>query len=208
MLCLYINTATKENHIALIRDNELLIENKWLSNRDETQKLLVSIEELLKTHKKSFDDLTHLFIINGPGGFTSLRVGITIANTISYLTKCKISSNTLFELRAFEIDPKIKDYIIVHSATKREIFIEGKGKYTNNYNDINTQNFNEFLNFLSNNKKTPIIGELIPEHKEQIKTTSTVLQEPDQKAFLELISKAKWKENMIIEPFYGRMGQV
>jgi tRNA threonylcarbamoyl adenosine modification protein YeaZ len=62
---------------------------------------LPAIDALLKTADKSVRDLTHVIVIKGPGLFTGLRVGVTIANTIAYSLQIPIAGvNTMQYLRA------------------------------------------------------------------------------------------------------------
>lgn len=46
--------------------------------------LLVAIDELLKEGGVKLEDLTKIDVNKGPGSFTSLRVGISVANTLNY----------------------------------------------------------------------------------------------------------------------------
>jgi tRNA threonylcarbamoyladenosine biosynthesis protein TsaB len=59
---------------------------KWKS-----QLVLPVIDELLKKNKLDIKDISEISVNTGPGSFTGLRVGITIANALSFT--CSISVN-------------------------------------------------------------------------------------------------------------------
>jgi len=90
MLTLSINTATSETSIALLKEGLLLSEKSWLSHNDEAEKLMPEIDSMFVSEGAGFSDLKKVVVISGPGSFTGLRVGITVANTISYLTGCEL----------------------------------------------------------------------------------------------------------------------
>jgi len=51
----------------------------------KSQMVLPLIEELLKEHNINFSDITSIQVETGPGSFTGLRVGATVANALGYL---------------------------------------------------------------------------------------------------------------------------
>lgn len=51
----------------------------------KSQMVLPMIEELLRLQKLQLSDITEISVATGPGSFTGLRVGATVANTLGYL---------------------------------------------------------------------------------------------------------------------------
>lgn len=51
----------------------------------KSQMVLPLIESLLKEHELKLSDITEIKIAIGPGSFTGLRVGATVANSLGYL---------------------------------------------------------------------------------------------------------------------------
>ena len=56
----------------------------WHADRQLAQSLLGKINELLVSYSVGLEDLSGLLVFRGPGSFTGLRIGITVANTLSY----------------------------------------------------------------------------------------------------------------------------
>jgi len=48
------------------------------------KRFTVKIETLLQTRGKSWADIQGLVCFQGPGSFTGLRIGLTVANALSY----------------------------------------------------------------------------------------------------------------------------
>ncbi len=55
---------------------------------------MVHIEALLKKNQAEFGDLIGIIVFEGPGSFTSLRIGLTVANTIAYAQQIPIVGAT------------------------------------------------------------------------------------------------------------------
>lgn len=89
MKVLYLNTADKIIKMGLIEDNK----SKFIEfeqNNDLAESLSEKIEKFLNENKADFKDLTCLSVFRGPGGFTSLRIGIVTINTMAYLLKIPV----------------------------------------------------------------------------------------------------------------------
>jgi tRNA threonylcarbamoyladenosine biosynthesis protein TsaB len=60
----------------------------WLKEKTgdlKSQNLLPLIEKILKKHKIDLRDLTGIKVNTGPGSFTGLRVGVSVANTLGWV---------------------------------------------------------------------------------------------------------------------------
>ena len=63
-----------------------------------SQVILPLIDHLLSKNKLTLKDLTHLEVNPGPGSYTGLRVGIAIANALSFTLSIPINSLPIGEL--------------------------------------------------------------------------------------------------------------
>ena len=60
-----------------------------------SQKLLVFIEEILKKEGHSMEDISEIEVNTGPGSFTGLRVGVSVANTIGWALGIPVNGKDL-----------------------------------------------------------------------------------------------------------------
>jgi len=127
MVTLAINTASRNTQIALIEDIKVLKEKEWTSANDESEKLMPEIDKLLKSEKLTYTDLDRVVVVKGPGSFTGLRVGVSVANMISYVQKIPVYGvDTFHFIRAKNADKDIE--VIVLLAGRSEIYVQFEDK--------------------------------------------------------------------------------
>lgn len=63
---------------------ELVGEVSWEADRQLAHGLLKKIDEFLAEHDTTHEQLEGLFVFEGPGSFTGLRIGLTVMNTLAY----------------------------------------------------------------------------------------------------------------------------
>jgi len=56
----------------------------------QMEELLPLVDQALKKNRLKLSDLTGVAVRQGPGGFTSLRIGVTTANVLAYALKLPI----------------------------------------------------------------------------------------------------------------------
>jgi tRNA threonylcarbamoyladenosine biosynthesis protein TsaB len=82
-MILTIHTTGMESEIGLVKaDGTAIASQKWESGRGLSDELLGRITELVRANNAVLTDLTGIIIFSGPGSFTSLRIGHTIANAL------------------------------------------------------------------------------------------------------------------------------
>ena len=94
----FIDTSSnKQIRVGLTIDSkEYMVEQPI--DHQKAQVVLPLIEKLLQEHKLILKDITAIEVNPGPGSFTGLRVGITIANTLGFLLKIPINKKNVGEL--------------------------------------------------------------------------------------------------------------
>lgn len=84
MLTLTIRTDNPEAEVGLFEDSKKLAYETWHAHRELSITLHDKIEELLKGQGKMLHDLRGIVCFQGPGSFTGLRIGLTVANAMAY----------------------------------------------------------------------------------------------------------------------------
>lgn len=84
MLILTIRTDKPEAEVGLYDNDKQLAYVTWQAHRALAETLLQKIEDELKKLDKSWKDIEGIVCFQGPGSFTGLRIGLTVANTLSY----------------------------------------------------------------------------------------------------------------------------
>ena len=82
ILCL--RTDSPEATIELWDGEKRVAIKTWEAGRQLSAQLLPEIDRLLAGRKKTWNDLSGIIVFRGPGSFTGLRIGATVANAMAY----------------------------------------------------------------------------------------------------------------------------
>ena len=105
-MTLYINTIL-ENKVKVAlqsKQGELVIEKS--GKLREGSKLLALIDKLLKDNKLSWKNIDTIKVADAGGSFSSLRVGVLLANALAYAYRKKLqgeSAQETIKLKNFEV---------------------------------------------------------------------------------------------------------
>lgn len=93
-MILTIRSDKPEAEIALLNGDKKLDEIIWTAHRELGNTIHVKIRELLEKNKHELRDLKGIVCYEGPGSFTGLRIGLTVANTMASELKIPIVGKT------------------------------------------------------------------------------------------------------------------
>jgi tRNA threonylcarbamoyladenosine biosynthesis protein TsaB len=98
MNVLFIDTSNNKEVIVSLHTKDMKETVKQEMDKNKAQIVLPIIETLLIKYTLTFHDLTEIKVQEGPGSFTGLRVGITIANTLGSFLRIPINGRNIGEL--------------------------------------------------------------------------------------------------------------
>lgn len=104
MTILYIDTTTNYLYSAISINNQITGEIKAKLDKDLSVFTLPKIKEMLEDNQVDPKEVDKLLVVNGPGSFTGVRIGVTIAKTYAWSLKKKIS--TVSSLKAMALSAK------------------------------------------------------------------------------------------------------
>lgn len=108
-MVLYIDTCYKILNVALYENDKVLLSYNEKLENNMTDKTLKYVNRLFEETNKDIVLLKKIIVINGPGSFTGIRIGLTIAKiiafslnipiiTVSKLTSMALSSNHKYKV--------------------------------------------------------------------------------------------------------------
>lgn len=111
MKILYLDTSSSFLYCAIVKNDACIGELKLDLQKDLSSLALSEISNLFVTTSTDPNDIDKILVVNGPGSFTGIRVGLTIAKTYAWSLNKKIS--TISSLEAMAISSKGEyDYFI------------------------------------------------------------------------------------------------
>lgn len=90
MLYLTIRTDKPEAEIGLFDGQSKLAYSTWTAHRQLAETINLRIKELMDSQGQSLDKLQGIAVYKGPGSFTGLRIGLSVANALAYSLKIPI----------------------------------------------------------------------------------------------------------------------
>ena len=153
---LFIDTHLDDVIVLLYKDGKI-IKEKILKNVKENSKIIMpTIKEVLNK-----DIPSSIIIVNGPGSFTGVRLGVTIAKTMAYTMDVPIRTITSLECMAINVN----DNRIVAFSDKNGYYIaifDDDCNLVGNYEYLTNNEFNEYA------KKHKVITDVAIDYKKVI----------------------------------------
>ena len=126
-MILFIDTHASLITIALKNKKDLFVKTQE-SEYSHSVFTMPMIESIFKENNLDVHDLKKIIVVNGPGSFTGIRIGLSIAKTMAYALKIDI--NTISSLTAYLVSNDTKE--------KRKAVIEdNKGYYISVFDENN-----------------------------------------------------------------------
>jgi tRNA threonylcarbamoyladenosine biosynthesis protein TsaB len=84
MLILTLRTDKPEAEIGLYENSSQMHHEVWQAHRQLAETIHTKLEDLLTLENKTIHDVEGIVVFKGPGSFTGLRIGVSVANALAY----------------------------------------------------------------------------------------------------------------------------
>ena len=154
MISLFIDTSFSDVSIAIVRDNNLLSYiNENIPNKHSIY-VTDYIKQTLDKCNLTANDINKIIVVNGPGSFTGVRIGVTIAKTYGYLLKKDIIPVSSLKQLALSINNE-RPILSLINAKNNNYYL---GLYDEEYNELIEEQFTNISNVLNIiNQYNPVI---------------------------------------------------
>lgn len=94
MIILALRTDKPEAEIYVFNSQKKIGEIKWQAHLKLAETLNTKIQEILNKSSIPYDELEGIAVYKGPGSFTGLRIGMSVANALAYAQSVPIVAKT------------------------------------------------------------------------------------------------------------------
>lgn len=137
MISLFIDTSMANVSISIIKDGVMLSSLCEEIPNEHSKYATSYVKKVIDEAFIDANDVDKIFVVNGPGSFTGVRIGVTIAKTYGYLINKNIIP--VSSLKSLAISSKRNDVVMsVISANRNNYYV---GIYDSEYNEIIDEQF-------------------------------------------------------------------
>lgn len=123
MMKLFIDTASSRIVLGLSQDGSILKEINEVNDHQLSVRIFPLLDQLFQETNISPKDIDEIVVVTGPGSFTGVRIGVTIAKTYAWSLKKKIIS--VSELQCMASTKVDTDYCIPMIDARRNTVYAG-----------------------------------------------------------------------------------
>ncbi len=123
MRVLAFDSSSNQLSLALVEDQKILNQTIIAESNQQSQLLVVEIEKLLRQNNIWYQDLDLVTTIQGPGSFTGVRIGLSVAKTIHVATNLPIILINALEAIYYPHRHSNQEVFVAIDAGIEEIFI-------------------------------------------------------------------------------------
>lgn len=133
MKVLYLDTSSSFLYCAIVKHNQCVGEVKLNLEKDLSSLALAQINNLFISTSTKPEDIDKILVVNGPGSFTGIRVGLTIAKTFAWGLNKRISTISSLAAMAISTKDTYDYYVPLIDARRGYVY---SGIYDQNGNSI------------------------------------------------------------------------
>ena len=125
MPVLAIDTSNKTLSVAIVKDEGTIVEQTVPDTLQHSVKLMPAIQEVLQESQVSMQELTGVIVAKGPGSYTGLRIGVTVAKTLAKTLRIPlkaVSSLQAIVANVVEVVPEGAYVVPFFDARRENIF--------------------------------------------------------------------------------------
>lgn len=166
---LAIETSARIGSVALVEEGQLLLEDQFPHGLQHAAEMIPRIDRLCRNLGWTPRDLAELYVSAGPGSFTGLRIGITLAKTLAFATGAKVVAVPSVRVLAHNAPDEAVELIIVLNAKRDQIFTSRFGRSDGQWIEQEPAHLDDLPSMLKRAARPVyLLGDGIPHHQKFI----------------------------------------
>jgi tRNA threonylcarbamoyladenosine biosynthesis protein TsaB len=174
-----IETSGRIGSIALADGNSVVVEEQFPHGLKHAAEIVPIIDRLCRARAWQPRDLEHLYISAGPGSFTGLRIGITLAKTLAFATGVELVVVPTLRVLAENGAPEASNLLIVLDAKRDQIFTARYQRRQEGWHEVEPAHLDSLTLMLQRAPRpVHLLGEGIPCHEKFIPSDPAIIVTP------------------------------
>lgn len=182
MKYLYIDTSSSYLYAGIVSDNELISEIKEEYGQSLSEVALPRIVSMFENNNLKAQDIDKIIVVDGPGSFTGIRIGLTIAKVYAWSLNIPITTIKSLDAMAVSSDNNVihvpminarRGYVFAAIYDKdyqqllkpQHILLEELQKYLDDYSEYEIITNDEFDSIEKHESYTPNILKIVQKYK-------------------------------------------
>jgi tRNA threonylcarbamoyladenosine biosynthesis protein TsaB len=163
---LAIETSGRFGSVALVENELVVVEETFSHGLKHAAGLLPLINALMRGRGWAVSDLQQLYVSHGPGSFTGLRIGVTLAKTLALVTGAKIVAVPSLRVLVMNAPADATYAIIVLDAKRDQVFTARYERVATTWIEREATHLDSLSELLQRSPRpVHLIGEGIPYHQ-------------------------------------------
>lgn len=176
---LAIETSGRVGSVAIIEQGKIVGEDEFPHGLQNAAMMIPRIDALCKRQAWGPRDFEEIYVSVGPGSFTGLRIGVTLAKTLALVTGARIAAVPSVRVLARNAPDEVRHLIIVLDAKRGQIFTARFEREGETWVEREPAHSDELSAMIARAPRPVwLIGEGIPYHRGSIPKADSVIETP------------------------------
>lgn len=123
MMELSIDSSTRYASVGLSINGNIVQESSWRADLNHSVELTPAVVRLFEATKSTPNDLGAIFVAKGPGGFSALRVGLSLAKSLASALAIPIVAVGTLSIEAAPYLGQGRPVWVTIEATRRQLYL-------------------------------------------------------------------------------------
>jgi len=211
-----IETSSRVGSVALVEEGCVLAADTFPHGLQHAARMLPAIDSLCRSLGWTPGDLRHIYVSAGPGSFTGLRIGITLAKTLAFVSGAALVAVGSARVLVENAPPDARHVVIVLDAKRDQIFTASFDRVADGWAEREPAHLDRLADVLGRvPRPVHLLGEGIPHHRcfiPPLDAEVLIIDESLWRPRAEMVAKLGWQlaqdgrftEAMQLVPIYIR----
>lgn len=164
-----LETSGRTGSVALFDDDQLVAENRFPHGLKHAAELIPMLDALLKSRGWTPRNINQLFVSVGPGSFTGLRIGVTLAKTFAFATGARIVAVPSLQVLVRNVPAGWQNAIVLLDAKRGQIFTARYANRDGRFVEEEPAHLDTLAQMLSRAPRPVfLLGEGLPFHQQSV----------------------------------------